>query len=442
MTAHLPGRQRKRAEQREKGRVRMARHRLKLKSASVEEQEANRQRAREARARYRENDFASKFGYLAYEAKIERRLERAHARNEKKRRKSRLQALGKPKPSNFRRAVSSEDDRDRSDTELPRPAARQLPLLGKPRRRRVPDESSDTEPPRKRRHTGQNRPRPAGDGAPRNARRHAPTPTHDSSEDEAPPRKMGGKRAKLSRLAGNCRDSSDERGSSADYSESDLEGPIFYHLQPLARADEAVTVATLIASVSSQSRTDDAGDLWFGLAAEYYQCKDLYPTRGCVEVCGDLPGMRGGLPGHEPLPPCGLRRHAGYDRARRQPARYVGERRTRPHSGGVGLEVGGASAHSRIRGKYHEPRRELTMCPFSSTRQGLSAVPTAGGGETTLMRRQPKHHDAAVFVHEHRVVGRAEGTGRRAGRRSAAPADTLREMGILEKETSRGERWD
>ncbi|KAJ6454921.1 hypothetical protein C8R47DRAFT_1228443 [Mycena vitilis] len=99
-------------EQREKARLRMAKYRLRLKSAPPEEREESLSRARAARARYREKNreqlldsarckrigaFGQKFGLVAFEAKIERRVERRLLKADRKRRKSRPSAPGKPK---------------------------------------------------------------------------------------------------------------------------------------------------------------------------------------------------------------------------------------------------------------------------------------------------------------------------------------------------------
>ncbi|KAJ7622772.1 hypothetical protein DFH06DRAFT_1143104 [Mycena polygramma] len=120
--------QQKLQEQREKSRVRMARYRQNLKTAPPDKQEASKQRAREARARYREKnrsdlaaalrckrlvEFSNKFGFEAYEAKVQRRAERARIRSERMRRKARPRVRGKPR----KRAPSSEPDADESGSE-------------------------------------------------------------------------------------------------------------------------------------------------------------------------------------------------------------------------------------------------------------------------------------------------------------------------------------
>ncbi|KAJ6477912.1 hypothetical protein C8R47DRAFT_1075257 [Mycena vitilis] len=108
-------RKRKQQEQREKSRLRMARYRENLKAAPPEKQEASKERARAARARYREKEFTNKYGFEAYERKVQRRAERAQRRSERMRRKQRPQARGKPR-KRAPRSVS-EDDEDESGSD-------------------------------------------------------------------------------------------------------------------------------------------------------------------------------------------------------------------------------------------------------------------------------------------------------------------------------------
>ncbi|KAJ7429224.1 hypothetical protein B0H11DRAFT_1945579 [Mycena galericulata] len=161
----------KRDEQRRKTRERMVRHRLKLKSAPPEQQEASRQRAREARARYREKnriqlmimsrarrieEFGHKYGMVALEAKFEKSLERKRLKIEKKRRKGRISAPGKPISNKRQRdAEPSSDEEDPIDAPLRPP--RNAPHQRKHKRRLHPsDEEDPTDtplaPPRNERH--------------------------------------------------------------------------------------------------------------------------------------------------------------------------------------------------------------------------------------------------------------------------------------------------
>ncbi|KAJ7473865.1 hypothetical protein B0H11DRAFT_1918680 [Mycena galericulata] len=152
----------KRDEQRRKTRERMVRHRLKLKSAPPEQQEASRQRAREARARYREKnriqlmimsrarrieEFGHKFGMVALEAKFEKNLERKRLKIEKKRRKGRISAPGKPISNKRRReAELSSDEEDPVDAPL-RPPRNEQHQCKRKRRPPPSDEEDPTDTP-------------------------------------------------------------------------------------------------------------------------------------------------------------------------------------------------------------------------------------------------------------------------------------------------------
>ncbi|KAJ7675665.1 hypothetical protein DFH06DRAFT_1122491 [Mycena polygramma] len=67
-------------------------------------------------------EFSNKFGFLAYEAKIQRKTERKRIRMERQRRKERLQARGKPKRraparSDFESDADESGDTSSSDTD-------------------------------------------------------------------------------------------------------------------------------------------------------------------------------------------------------------------------------------------------------------------------------------------------------------------------------------